>query len=198
MPYWEDVEEGISIPSLQKHPTTQMLVMYCGASGDFYQIHYDSEFAKSRGLPGVVVQGGLKNAFLAQLVTDWIGDSGRLRKTQLPAQGHGLPRRYPALQRRGLPGCTRRICGSWSIARSGWKTAMVKRQPRARQRWSCLPGQARLIPADTAFSTSCIPVPFAGPCPPGRSGQPQPRCPCSKWAPAWPRMPKREQVQVRV
>ena len=91
MPYWEDVEEGMSIPPLQKQPTTQMLVMYCGASGDFYQIHYDFEFAKSRGLPGVVVQGGLKNAFLAQLVTDWIGDSGRLRKLSCQHRGMDFP-----------------------------------------------------------------------------------------------------------
>ena len=31
MPYWEDIKEGMSLPPLQKQPTTQMLVMYCAA-----------------------------------------------------------------------------------------------------------------------------------------------------------------------
>jgi len=43
--YWEDVEAGSEVPALEKNPTTQQLVKYAGASGDFYQIHYDKDFA---------------------------------------------------------------------------------------------------------------------------------------------------------
>ena len=57
--YWEDVEEGTRVSPLEKHPTTQQLVMYAGASGDFYQIHYDNDFAKNNGLPGVIIHGAL-------------------------------------------------------------------------------------------------------------------------------------------
>ncbi|PZC51190.1 MAG: Acyl dehydratase [Chloroflexi bacterium] len=78
--YWEDVRIGTEIPSLEKYPTKEMLLRYASVTGDLYRIHYDEEYAKSIGLPGVIVQGGLKNAFLAQLITDWIQGSGRLRK----------------------------------------------------------------------------------------------------------------------
>ncbi len=43
--FWEDVEEGTEITTLEKQPTTQQLVRWAGASGDFYQIHYDKDFA---------------------------------------------------------------------------------------------------------------------------------------------------------
>ena len=61
------------LPTLEKTPTTKQLVMYAGASGDFYEVHYDLEFARERGLSNVIVHGALKNAFLAQVLTDWAG-----------------------------------------------------------------------------------------------------------------------------
>ncbi|MBI4200221.1 MAG: dehydratase [Chloroflexi bacterium] len=79
-PYWEDVREGAELPPLVKRPTTQQLVRYAGASGDYYQVHYDTAFAQAQGLPGVILHGALKNAFLGQLVTDWIGAGGRLKR----------------------------------------------------------------------------------------------------------------------
>ncbi|MBM3940307.1 MAG: dehydratase [SAR202 cluster bacterium] len=72
------VTVGDPLPSLTRTVTTRQLVQYAGASGDFYEIHYDHEFAKSKGLPGVIVHGALKNAFLAKMVTDWMGAEGRL------------------------------------------------------------------------------------------------------------------------
>ena len=61
-----------------KEPTTRQLVMYAGASGDFYEIHYDKDFAAEQGLPGVILHGALKSAYLGQLVTGWVGAEGRL------------------------------------------------------------------------------------------------------------------------
>ena len=37
--YWDDVIEGMQLPEVVKNPTTQQLVKYAGASGDYYQIH---------------------------------------------------------------------------------------------------------------------------------------------------------------
>ena len=89
--YWEDVQEGMELPPLVKHPTTQQLVKYAGASGDFYQIHYDTAFAQSNGLPGVILHGALKNAFLGQLITDWIGEQGTLKKLSCQYRGMDFP-----------------------------------------------------------------------------------------------------------
>src|SRR4030081_296521 len=82
---------GEELPELIKHPTTRQLVQYAGAQGDFYEIHYDQEFARSVGLPGVILHGLLKAAFLGQLVTDWLGDRGTLKTFEVSYRGIDLP-----------------------------------------------------------------------------------------------------------
>jgi acyl dehydratase len=89
--YWEDVTEGMELPSLVKEPTTRQLVQYAGASGDFYEIHYDKDFALANGLAGPILHGALKNAFLGQLVTDWMGPLGRLRRLACQYRGMDFP-----------------------------------------------------------------------------------------------------------
>ena len=88
--YFEDIEEGSEVPTLEKNPTTQQLVKYAGASGDYYQIHYDQGFAKANGLPDVILHGALKNAFLGHLMTDWVGH-GTLKKLSAQYRGMDVP-----------------------------------------------------------------------------------------------------------
>ena len=78
--YYEDIEVGAELPALVKYPTTMQLVKYAGASGDFYQIHYDKDFALANGLPGIIIHGWLALSFLGQMLTDWLGDGGTLVK----------------------------------------------------------------------------------------------------------------------
>jgi len=78
--YYEDIDAGSELPGLVKYPTTMQLVKYAGASGDYYQIHYDKDFAIESGLPGVIVHGWLALSFLGQLVTDWLGEGSALLK----------------------------------------------------------------------------------------------------------------------
>ena len=78
--YWEDVEVGTEITPLAKIATTQMLVRWAGASGDFNPLHYDSVYVASAGLGQVIVHGALKRQWLIQLITDWIGEQGFLKK----------------------------------------------------------------------------------------------------------------------
>ena len=89
--YYEDVEVGMEIPPLVKHPSTCQLVKWAGASGDFYEIHYDKDFAQAAGLPGVIVHGRLKSAFLGQLLTDWIGEEGTVEKIAVRHRGMDFP-----------------------------------------------------------------------------------------------------------
>ncbi|MBI4332956.1 MAG: dehydratase [Chloroflexi bacterium] len=78
--YFEDIEVGDQLPTLTKRPTTQQLVKWAGASGDYYQIHYDKDFAISTGLSGVIVHGWLTASFLAQMLTDWMGELSQFKK----------------------------------------------------------------------------------------------------------------------
>lgn len=89
--YYEDVMVDSEIPPLVKEPTTRQLVMWAGASGDYYAIHYDKDFAQSKGLTGVIVHGQLVASFLGQLITDWIGEQGNLRKLTCNYRGMNFP-----------------------------------------------------------------------------------------------------------
>lgn len=88
---YEDVTEGMNLPTLRKSPTTQQLVKYAGASGDYYQIHYDQSFARDNGLPDVILHGALKNAFLGQMMTDFIGLNGNLKKLSCQYRKMDIP-----------------------------------------------------------------------------------------------------------
>jgi acyl dehydratase len=87
------VKVGDELPELVKHPTTRQLVQYAGAQGDFYEIHYDQAYARSVALPGVILHGLLKAAFLGQLVTDWLGDRGTLKTFEVSYRGIDVPGR---------------------------------------------------------------------------------------------------------
>ena len=80
--YFEDIEEGMKLPSKTKGPLTITdLVVFAGATGDFATIHHDREHAKDiAGLPDVILHGQCKLAFMAHVVTDWMGVEGRIKK----------------------------------------------------------------------------------------------------------------------
>jgi len=88
-----NITVGQELPDLVKHPTTRQLVQYAGAQGDFYEIHYDQGYARTVGLPGVILHGLLKAAFLGQLVTDWLGDAGKLETFEVSYRGIDAPGR---------------------------------------------------------------------------------------------------------
>jgi acyl dehydratase len=72
------VEVGTELPPLQVRITREMLVRYAGASLDFNPIHWNEHFAKEVGLPDVIAHGMLTMALGGRVVTDWLGDPGKL------------------------------------------------------------------------------------------------------------------------
>jgi acyl dehydratase len=88
-----NMKVGEELPELVTNPTTRQLVQYAGAQGDFYEIHYDQAYAQSVGLPGVILHGLLKAAFLGRLVTDWLGDRGTLKTFEVSYRGIDVPGR---------------------------------------------------------------------------------------------------------
>ena len=69
---------GQEIPPLQVQVTRDRLVRYAGASLDFNPIHWNERFAKQVGLPDVIAHGMLTMALAGRLVTEWLGDPGKL------------------------------------------------------------------------------------------------------------------------
>ena len=88
--YFEDVSVGQEI-ELKVVPSTQQLVQWAAGSGDFYQIHYDVEFAKSTGLSGLIIHGALKHALLGRMLHEWVGYGGRIKKWGVSYRGMDVP-----------------------------------------------------------------------------------------------------------
>jgi acyl dehydratase len=65
---------GATAPTRDVGPlTTQMLVRYAGASGDFNPMHYDDIQARGAGYPSVFAQGMFSAGLLAGYAVDWLG-----------------------------------------------------------------------------------------------------------------------------
>ncbi len=67
--------------------TLRTLVQYAGASGDFYEMHYDLPFAHERGHRELAVHGLLKTAWLGQLVEEWFAGRGRITVLDVSYRG---------------------------------------------------------------------------------------------------------------
>jgi acyl dehydratase len=77
------VEPGLQLP-IAEHPIERpALVRYAGASGDFNRIHWDDEFARSVGLPGVIAHGMYSMALAARSVSAFAGDPRALRRLRV-------------------------------------------------------------------------------------------------------------------
>jgi len=77
---YDDVKVGEELPERSNTVDRAQLVMYAGASGDFNPIHWNEDFAKMVGLPGVIAHGMFNMALVARVVTDWVGDPAAVRK----------------------------------------------------------------------------------------------------------------------
>src|SRR5579859_4472616 len=68
--------------------TREEITRYAEASGDHNPIHLDDEFARSVGLPGVIVHGMLQMGRLSNLaVAAAGGDPGRVRRLSVRFAG---------------------------------------------------------------------------------------------------------------
>ncbi len=73
------IEPGTVLPTLSVSFTRADLVRYAGASTDFNPIHWSDRKAAELGLPSVIAHGMLTMGTALRVVTDWIGDPGRVR-----------------------------------------------------------------------------------------------------------------------
>ncbi len=85
--YFEDVSEAQEVTTLTQHCDSQRLVYWAAGSGDFYQIHYDKDFAQRTGLPDRIVHGALKHALLGRMLLEWAGDEGRVKRVACQYRG---------------------------------------------------------------------------------------------------------------
>jgi hydroxyacyl-ACP dehydratase HTD2-like protein with hotdog domain len=90
-PVFKTLAKGMALPQLVKRPTTMSVFMYAAANWVYHRVHYDQDYARSVGLRHVVVHGTLQASYLVQMITDWLGENGTLKKLSFR---HHLPA-YP-------------------------------------------------------------------------------------------------------
>jgi hydroxyacyl-ACP dehydratase HTD2-like protein with hotdog domain len=132
--FWDDVEVGMDIPPYQKAVTLMELNRYAGANEEFVLIHMDRDYSqKVARLPDVIVMGNLKYAYLANMMTSWIGEDGTLKR--LSAQYRGMDIPGPALSTEPTMICKGKVtkkyvqdsdhyveCDVWTETREGQVT----------------------------------------------------------------------------
>jgi acyl dehydratase len=87
-----DFKQGDSLPELHVTPDAGLTKRYAAASGDPNPIHTDENFAKSVGLPGVILHGLYSMAQVAKAHTDAAGGDPRaLKRLRVQFRGMGFP-----------------------------------------------------------------------------------------------------------
>lgn len=97
-----NVTVGDQLPVLEVTITREGAVRYAGASTDFNPIHWSDAAAQAIGLDGVIVHGMWTMGTALRVVTDWIGDPGRVvdyfvrfaRPVRVPATAEGVVVRF--------------------------------------------------------------------------------------------------------
>lgn len=77
--YWEDVQEGDELPSLQFPLTVYRLVMAASANQDFNSIHHNSEYAKKTGAPDMYANNIFLQGMWERTVREYIGNAGMIK-----------------------------------------------------------------------------------------------------------------------
>jgi acyl dehydratase len=75
---FDDVSEGDQVDSLVRQPDEETAINFFGKDNPFNPVFRDRETAKRQGLPGTIVPGMLKLAFLSKYAADWAGPEGKL------------------------------------------------------------------------------------------------------------------------
>lgn len=88
---WENVSVTTQIPELIVRPDRAQIFMFSAITWNRHLIHYSKDAAISEGLPDIVVQRALIGNFLARLITNWVGDSGELRRLAWKVTRSALP-----------------------------------------------------------------------------------------------------------
>ena len=129
---FEDIEIGTPLPKLKKSISLVTILKWGAAVNDYGPHHYDQQFAHQMlGMPNVIAHGPHTAAFLAQLVTNWIGGEGFLKRHYTELRGNVFPGDTLTFQGK----VTRKYrdsgdnlveCESWAENQNGRKVALGK------------------------------------------------------------------------
>ena len=74
-----DIAVGTAIEERSHHPSMVSLFLYNAVIWNPHRIHFDETYTTQvEKHPGIVIDGPLQGDWLAQVVTNWLGESGSL------------------------------------------------------------------------------------------------------------------------
>jgi len=83
-----DVVHKTELPTLTIGPVMiRYLAMFAVATAEFVDLHYDRDYARSMGLPDVIIQGLYKTAIIAQMLKNWARDGDTIRRLTVQHRG---------------------------------------------------------------------------------------------------------------
>ena len=99
--------------------TTAHLMRWSAAMENWHKIHYDLPFATGHDkLPGLLINGSLKQQFIAQLLKDWAGPTGWVWKIRFQFRAMNLVGERLDIWAR-ITGTERAPTTAWSSSSSG-------------------------------------------------------------------------------
>ena len=89
---FDDLAVGQEVGPLRHGPfTTAHLMRWSAAMENWHKIHYDQPFAVDHDkLPGLLINGSLKQQFIAQMLKDWAGADGWVWKIRFQFRAMNL------------------------------------------------------------------------------------------------------------
>jgi acyl dehydratase len=85
--YFEDLKEGQELPPFERRTDFANWNRYAAVNDEFVAIHMDDEAGRAAGMTGAFGMGNLRYAYLHNLLRDWIGIEGDLRRVSIQYRG---------------------------------------------------------------------------------------------------------------
>ncbi|MBP1722870.1 MAG: dehydratase [Deltaproteobacteria bacterium] len=79
------------IPPYRIQVSKVRMMMYAAATWNPYQLHWDSEFSKSRGFADANVAGPMFGDYLAEMLIRWAGHPSRLKTLEYTNRNMAFP-----------------------------------------------------------------------------------------------------------
>jgi len=84
---FKDAQEGQELPTFQRVTDVMHWNRYAAVNDEFVYIHMDDEKARSIGRPAAFGMGNLQLSYLHNLLRQWIGDDGWIKRIQCQFRG---------------------------------------------------------------------------------------------------------------
>ena len=84
---FDEVREGQEIPTFQRVTDFMHWNRYAAVNDEFVYIHMDDEMAQKIGQPAAFGMGNLQASYLHNLLRQWVGDDGWIKKVSCQFRG---------------------------------------------------------------------------------------------------------------